>query len=262
MVQLGHCHPRVVEAIQAQAARLMHVGNLYYTAPSIQLAKRLADCSLGGRVFFTNSGAEAIECALKLARKRKRGGEVVVLEGGFHGRTYGALSATPQESKQEPFAPLVPGFRAVSGMIRRLVAAINEETAAVLIEPIRGIRGPPIPRSAAAAGACATTMAPSSSSRIRAPWAAGRLGVDDSGSADVMTGPGLGGGFHRLLRGGGPSADVLEPGITGPRLRGGRLSVLPWRGLDAFRRSLLQDFSTKGSLAGACGARSGRARPC
>ena len=113
VVQLGHCHPRVVEAVRAQAGRLMHVGNLYYTEPAMRLAKRLSDGSLGGRVFFCNSGAEAVECALKLARKRRRGGEVVVLEGGFHGRTFGALSATPQETKQEPFAPLVPGFRVV-----------------------------------------------------------------------------------------------------------------------------------------------------
>ena len=90
------------------------MGNLFYTEPAMRLAKRLADGSLGGRVFFCNSGAEAIECAIKLARKRRRGGEVVVLEDGFHGRTYGALSATPQEAKQEPFAPLVPGFRVVA----------------------------------------------------------------------------------------------------------------------------------------------------
>ncbi len=103
----------MVEAVREQAGRLMHVGNLFYTEPGMRLAKRLADLSLGGRVFLCNSGAEAIECALKLARKRRTGGEFVVMEGGFHGRTMGALSATPQESKQAPFAPLVPGFRVV-----------------------------------------------------------------------------------------------------------------------------------------------------
>ena len=113
VVQLGHCHPAVVEAVREQAGRLMHVGNLFYTEPSMRLAKHLADASLGGRVFFTNSGAEAIECALKLARRRRTGGDFVVLEGAFHGRTMGSLSATPQETKQAPFAPLVPGFKVV-----------------------------------------------------------------------------------------------------------------------------------------------------
>ncbi len=113
VVQLGHCHPGLVEAVREQAGRLMHVGNLYYTEPGTRLAKHLADCSLGGRVFLCNSGTEAIECALKLARRRRRGGDFVVLQGGFHGRTMGALSATPDAAKQAPFAPLVPGFKVV-----------------------------------------------------------------------------------------------------------------------------------------------------
>jgi predicted acetylornithine/succinylornithine family transaminase len=142
VAQLGHCHPRVVEAVREQAGRLMHVGNLFYTEPGIRLAKRLADLSLGGRVFLCNSGAEAIECALKVARKRCRGGEFVVMEGGFHGRTMGALSATPQESKQAPFAPLVPGFRVVPrNDLDALRAAVSERTAAVLLEPIQGESG-------------------------------------------------------------------------------------------------------------------------
>jgi acetylornithine/N-succinyldiaminopimelate aminotransferase len=137
VVQLGHCHPGLVEAVREQAGRLMHVGNLYYTEPGIRLAKHLADCSLGGRVFLCNSGTEAIECALKLARRRRQGGDFVVLEGGFHGRTMGALSATPQEAKQAPFAPLVPGFK----VVRRdhadaLAKAVDGNTAALLIEPI------------------------------------------------------------------------------------------------------------------------------
>src|ERR671920_29054 len=142
VAQLGHCHPRVVEAVREQAGRLMHVGNLFYTEPGIRLAKRLTDLSLGGRVFLCNSGAEAIECALKLARKRRRGGEFVVMEGGFHGRTMGALSATPQEPKQAPFAPLVPGFKVVPrNDAEWLTAAVTDETAAVLLEPIQGESG-------------------------------------------------------------------------------------------------------------------------
>jgi predicted acetylornithine/succinylornithine family transaminase len=138
---VGHCHPQVVAAIQEQAARLLHVGNLYYTEPGARLAQRLAERSLGGKVFFTNSGAEAIEAALKLARKAKPGGGVVVAYGAFHGRTYGALSATPQESKQAPFAPLVPGFVAVPAEPEALVAAVDAGTAAVLLEPIQGETG-------------------------------------------------------------------------------------------------------------------------
>jgi acetylornithine/N-succinyldiaminopimelate aminotransferase len=137
VVQVGHCHPAVVEAVREQAGRLMHVGNLYYTEPGLRLAKRLVDGSLGGRAFLTNSGAEAIECAIKLARKHRPGGDFVVLEGGFHGRTMGALSGTPQEAKQAPFAPLVPGFTAV-GREGPLRESVSERTAAVIIEPIQG----------------------------------------------------------------------------------------------------------------------------
>ena len=89
-------------------------------------------------MFFCNSGAEAVEAAIKLARKARPGGEIVVVHGAFHGRTYGALSATPQEAKQAPFAPLVPGFRAVAPTADALSAAVDERTAAVLLEPIQG----------------------------------------------------------------------------------------------------------------------------
>jgi acetylornithine/N-succinyldiaminopimelate aminotransferase len=138
---VGHCHPRVVAAVQEQAARLLHVSNLFYTDPMSRLAERLSERSLGGVVFFANSGAEANEAAIKLARKARRGGDVVVLHGAFHGRTYGALSATPQESKQAPFAPLVPGFRAVAPTAEAIAEAVDERTAAVLLEPVQGESG-------------------------------------------------------------------------------------------------------------------------
>jgi len=142
VAQIGHCHPALVEAIREQAGRLIHVSNLYYTEPAMRLAKRLAESSLGGKVFFCNSGAEANECAIKLARRHRRGGEIVVLTDGFHGRTYGALSATPQETKQEPFAPLVPGFQVVSrDDAAALADAVTERTAAVLLEPVQGESG-------------------------------------------------------------------------------------------------------------------------
>jgi acetylornithine/N-succinyldiaminopimelate aminotransferase len=203
VVQLGHCHPGLVEAVREQAGRLMHVGNLYYTEPGIRLAKHLADCSLGGRVFLCNSGTEAIECALKLARRRRQGGDFVVLEGGFHGRTMGALSATPQEAKQAPFAPLVPGFK----VVRRdhadaLAKAVDGNTAALLIEPIQGESGiHPIDPDLllAAREACDAHRAllvfdeiQCGMGRSGSLWAYQQLGV----TPDVMTvAKGLGGGL-------------------------------------------------------------------
>jgi acetylornithine/N-succinyldiaminopimelate aminotransferase len=141
VTSVGHCHPRVVQAVREQAERLAHVSNLFYTEGAMRLARRLAQSSLGGKVFLCNSGAEANEAAIKLARKARPGGEIVVMHGAFHGRTYGALSATPQESKQAPFAPLVPGFRAVPAEPDALRAAVSERTAAVLLEPIQGETG-------------------------------------------------------------------------------------------------------------------------
>ncbi|MFZ2051111.1 MAG: aspartate aminotransferase family protein [Solirubrobacteraceae bacterium] len=141
VTNLGHCHPRVVAAVREQVGTLMHVSNLFYTEPAMQLAQRLSQSSLGGKVFFCNSGAEANEAAIKLARKARNGGDLVVVHNAFHGRTFGALSATPQESKQAPFAPLVPGFRVIAPEARALHESVNERTAAVLLEVIQGESG-------------------------------------------------------------------------------------------------------------------------
>jgi predicted acetylornithine/succinylornithine family transaminase len=141
VTSVGHCHPRVVEAVRDQVGRLMHTSNLFYTEPGMRLAKRLSESSLGGKVYLCNSGAEANEAAIKLARKARTGGDIVVLHGAFHGRTYGALSATPQESKQAPFAPLVPGFRAVEATPEAVASAVDGHTAALLLEPIQGETG-------------------------------------------------------------------------------------------------------------------------
>ncbi len=138
---VGHCHPAVVEAVDKQAQELLHVSNLFYTAPGVELAARLSQSSIGGKVFFCNSGAEANEAAIKLARRHKPEGEIVVLYGAFHGRTMGALSATPQEEKQAPFAPLVPGFHAICADPQAIRDAVGPNTAAVLLEPIQGEGG-------------------------------------------------------------------------------------------------------------------------
>ena len=149
MNNVGHCHPAVVAAIAEQSARLINVSNLYYTEPMIELAEWIRDRSLGGRVFFCNSGAEASEAALKLARKRGGPGrpEVVALVNGFHGRTYGALSMTGQPGKQEPFRPLVPGVSFVErDDLEGLAAAVGPRTCAIALEIVQGEVGvQPVP---------------------------------------------------------------------------------------------------------------------
>jgi predicted acetylornithine/succinylornithine family transaminase len=144
---VGHCHPAVVEAVREQASTLMHVSNLFYTEPMVRLAERLSESSLGGRVFLANSGTEATECAIKLARKNahRRGiesPEIVSFERDFHGRTYGALAATPALAENRALGPMLPGFRSVpfddAGALRD---AVYESTAAVMVEPIQGESG-------------------------------------------------------------------------------------------------------------------------
>ena len=225
----GHCHPRVVEAIRAQAGELIHVGNLFYTEPMTRLATRLASSSLGGTVFFTNSGAEAVEAALKLARKAKSGGDIVVLHRGFHGRTYGALSATPQESKQAPFAPLVPGFVAVEPTAEAVAAAVTDRTAAVLLEPVQGESGVwPLPddllrtaREACDAHGAALIYdeIQCGLGRCGSMWAYQQAGV----VPDAMTtAKALGGGLPiGALVTGDRLSQVLQPGDHGSTFAGG-----------------------------------------
>lgn len=147
VTSLGHCHPAVVEAIERQSRELIHTSNLFWTPPAEELARALTDRSFASNVFFCNSGAEANEAAIKLARayayeNGSNAREIVVLERAFHGRTMGALSATPQEDKQAPFTPLVHGFRTVpNNDAAAMSAAVTENTCAVLIEPVQGEGG-------------------------------------------------------------------------------------------------------------------------
>lgn len=149
---LGHCNPRVVKTLQKQAERLLHVSNLYYNLPQIELAKRLATHSFAQQVFFCNSGAEANEAAIKLARKhakeRREGGrfEILAAHGSFHGRTLATVTATGQEKYQKGFEPLLPGFAHVPyGDPDAIEKAITPRTAAVLLEPVQGEGGVRIP---------------------------------------------------------------------------------------------------------------------
>jgi acetylornithine/N-succinyldiaminopimelate aminotransferase len=143
----GHCNQRITAAVAEQAARLAGVSNLYYSEPGIRLAERLSSSSLGGKVFLCNSGTEANECAIKLARKRAHGRgtsepEIVVLDGAFHGRTIGALAATPRLAREDLFGPLPAGFVTVPrDDPAALRDAVGERTAAVMIEPIQGESG-------------------------------------------------------------------------------------------------------------------------
>jgi len=144
MINVGHCHPDVVEAICSQAERLINVSNLYYTEPMLELAEWIRDHSMGGRVFFCNSGAEASEAALKLARKHggPRRPEVIALEHGFHGRTYGALTLTGQPDKQAAFVPLVPDIHHVGrDDLEALEDAVGPRTCAIFVEVVQGESG-------------------------------------------------------------------------------------------------------------------------
>jgi acetylornithine/N-succinyldiaminopimelate aminotransferase len=230
---LGHSHPDVVRAVQEQAARLMHVSNLFTNAPMVRLAERLVERSFGQSVYFANSGAEANEAALKLVRKARPKGDIVSVHGAFHGRTFGALSATPQESKQAPFAPLVPGFRAVEPTAEALRATVDERTAAVLLEPVQGESGVhPLGADvlAAAREACDRVGAAlvfdevqCGVGRTGSLWAYEQTGV----VPDAMTlAKGLGGGMPiGALVIGERLAGVFAPGDHGSTFAGGPVSA-------------------------------------
>lgn len=145
---LGHGHPDLVHAIQRQAAQLIHTSNLYYTEPQVKLAQVLVDHSFADRVFFCNSGAEANEAAIKLARRygHERHGasrfEIITMKNSFHGRTLAMITATGQEKVQKGFEPLMPGFTyAQFNDFSSIEALVNDNTAAIMLEPIQGEGG-------------------------------------------------------------------------------------------------------------------------
>ncbi|HEY0390430.1 MAG TPA: aspartate aminotransferase family protein [Solirubrobacterales bacterium] len=235
---VGHCNPDVVEAVREQAGRLMHTSNLFYTEPMVRLAERLSESSLGGRVFFANSGTEANECAIKIARKHahRRGVEapqIVSFERDFHGRTYGSLAATPALAANADLAPMLPGFLAVPlNDAAALREAVGESTAAVLIEPIQGEAGIyPVSDEAllAAREACDQAGAllifdeiQTGMGRTGSLWAYEQTPV----RPDVITSAkALGGGMPIGACVTTPRAgDVLEPGDHGSTFAGGPVS--------------------------------------
>lgn len=144
---VGHCHPAVVRAIQEQASTLIHTSNLYFTVPQTRLARKLCETSGFDRVFFCNSGAEANEAALKIARKAGKKFDaaktgIITATHSFHGRTMATVTATAQAKYQDPFRPLVPGFTYVErNDVDALRLAVNDQTCAILLEPIQGESG-------------------------------------------------------------------------------------------------------------------------
>jgi predicted acetylornithine/succinylornithine family transaminase len=236
---VGHCHPEVLKAVHEQSHRLMHTSNLFYTEPMARLAERLSESSLGGRVFLANSGTEANECAIKVARKyaHERGvavPEIVSFENDFHGRTYGALSATPGLAANEALGPMLPGFRAVPhNDAAALREAVGDNTAAVLIEVIQGEAGV-IPTSEeallTAREACDEAGAlvildeiQTGLGRTGSLWAYEQTPV----RPDVITtAKALGGGVPIGACITGPeAADVLEPGDHGSTFAGGPVAT-------------------------------------
>jgi acetylornithine/N-succinyldiaminopimelate aminotransferase len=234
---VGHCHPAVVEAVREQAERLIHVSNLFYTEPALRLAERLCESSLGGRAFFTNSGTEANECAIKLARKHAHGRgieapEIVSLDRAFHGRTMGSLAATPSLAANPAFAPMLAGFRSVPFEdAEALRGAVGPATAAVIVEPIIGEAGIyPVPDEVlvAAREACDEAGAllivdeiQTGVGRTGSLWAYEQTPV----RPDVITtAKALGGGLPVGACVAAPAAaDVLEPGDHGSTFSGGPL---------------------------------------
>lgn len=235
---LGHSHPAVTEAISKQASMLLHTTNLYYVEPQAELARLLVENCFRGRCFFANSGAEANEGALKLARKYhygrgERRSKVVCAMGGFHGRTLATMSATGQPSKWEPFMPVVPGFEHVPiDDVEALDRAVDGATAAVLVEPVLG-EGGVYPLSddylRAAREACDREGALLIADEVQSGM--GRTGdffaFERSGiTPDVVTmAKGLANGVPAAaFIAAEPYGDVLEPGDHGTTFGGGFLA--------------------------------------
>ena len=142
---VGHCHPRVVEALYRQAAMLIHTSNLYYTENQVLLAEELKKLTGMKRAYFCNSGAESVEAALKLARRATGKSKVIAAERCFHGRTLGALGATYKAAYREPFRPLNEATFVPYNDPEALKAAVTRETGAVILEPVQGEAGVYVP---------------------------------------------------------------------------------------------------------------------
>jgi len=234
---LGHAHPDVVAAVTKQSAELIHTSNLYFTQPQVELARRLVDLSFPSRVFFCNSGAEANEAAIKLARKwgtRNRDGafEIITTTGSFHGRTLATVTAGGQHKYSDPFQPLPDGFVHVAyNDAEAIEAATTEKTVAVMLEPVMGEIGV-IP---AAAGYLERVRVWCDRKNLLLILDEVQTGLGRTGrwfahqhasiAPDVMTlAKGLGGGLPIGACLANPRADVFEPGDHGSTFGGNPLA--------------------------------------
>ncbi|MGW6538693.1 acetylornithine transaminase [Streptomyces sp. NPDC055051] len=235
---LGHAHPAFVAAVHDQAARLGHVSNLFVSEPPVALAERLLELlgggpDRGGRVFFANSGTEAVEAAFKIARRTGRP-HLVAAEGGFHGRTMGALALTGQPAKRAPFLPL-PGevTHVPFGDVAALRAAVTERTAALVLEPVQGEGGVlPAPEGYLRAAREITRATGSLLVLDEVQTGIGRTGRWFAHQADpgvdpdvVVLAKGLGGGLPiGATVAFGPAAGLLTPGQHGSTFGGNPLA--------------------------------------
>jgi acetylornithine/N-succinyldiaminopimelate aminotransferase len=234
---LGHAHPAVAGAVAEQAARLIHTSNMYYTEPQVALAQRLVELSFPSRVFFANSGAEANEAAIKLARKwgkLRRGGafELITTDHAFHGRTLTTVTAGGKEAYSAPFGPLPPGFVHVPyGDLEAIRAATGERTVGVMLEPILGEAGVVPPPAGYLEGVRAwcderdllliLDEVQTGIGRTGRWFAHQHFGI----VPDVMTlAKALGGGIPIGACLAGPRADVFEPGDHGSTFGGNPLA--------------------------------------
>jgi len=232
---LGHAHPVFVDAVSAQATTLAHISNYFASPPELELAERLLRLTGGQRVFFGNSGAEAIEAAIKLARRTGRP-RILALEGAFHGRTTGAAALTGKLSMREPFLPLLPGVEHIPPTVEALEAAIGDDVAALFVEPIQGEAGVlDLPAGYLAAARRLTAQHGALLILDEIQTGAGRTGDWFAFQRDLEAGTvpdavtlakGIGGGFPiGALVAFGPAAELLQPGQHGTTFGGNPLAT-------------------------------------
>jgi acetylornithine aminotransferase len=232
---LGHAHPVFVEAVSRQAGTLAHVSNYFATEPEVELAERLLRLTGGQRIVFGNSGTEAIEAAIKLARRTGRT-RILALEGGFHGRTTGAAALTGKASMREPFLPLLPGVEHIDPTIEALSSAMDDDVAALFVEPIQGEAGVlDLPTGYLEAARHLTERHGALLILDEIQTGAGRTGDWFAFQADLTAGTlpdavtlakGIGGGFPiGALVAFGPAAELLQPGQHGTTFGGNPLAT-------------------------------------